>query len=268
MPDSQILPFIVNMSYQPYCPHGSVFYVCRNQPGFIGCCNTQPCDNGCPIGDLKPASWKIDYSGDMPHQKCNPGSSWHKCQNATQSFIGCCKSDPCSRGCPTVDLTPAFVDDSVFSPSLSTTKVPISSTTSSSPSPSSSLSSSSSSFTRTGFTTSTPNLGGVSTETQGDQTARPTVTTVPKSTSTSSNAAAIAGGIAGGIAGLALLVGLLAICRRRRKIKSQLGIDEGRFSAWNSGQSRSIQPGSAELDEIKQGPSTSKLPLLLHIIIP
>ena len=120
----------------------------------------------------------------------------------------------------------------------------------------------------------------VSTDITGDPTALPTVPTVsesistspnaanvPESTSTHPNAAAIAGGVAGGIAGLALLVGLLAICRRRRMIKSQHGIDKGRFSAWNSRQPRSMQTGSAELDEIKQGSSTGKLPLLLHTII-
>ena len=275
------------MSYQPYCPGGKL-YIPRNQTGCVACCNTQACSansgsiNGSPTEHFWPASWKMDKIAEVPPQKCNPGSSSYKCFNATQPLIGCCKRNPCSTGFLEADFTPTFIFDTITPspPSLSTPEVPVSSRTSSSPSPSSSLSSSYSAFPHTGFITSTTDLGSVSTETPGQQATLSTVSTLPESTSsspnaatlpesasTSSNVAAIAGGVAGGIAGLALLVGLFAICRHRRKIRSQRGIGKGRFSAWNSGQPRSMQPGSAELDEIKQGPSTRKLPLLLHTII-
>jgi hypothetical protein len=37
------------------CPKGSQWYTCADAtPAFMGCCKSNPCESGCPIGDLTP----------------------------------------------------------------------------------------------------------------------------------------------------------------------------------------------------------------------
>lgn len=229
------------------------FYNCS---GSIGCSTYK-------TESPKPPEFSITHSPIFILDK----RSNETCGNTNALYLGCCHAliDVCYETCPLGNLS-----SGPFSYSFASLQTPTRT-----PDPDIRPSSTSSSRTFVTSVTSTSVYSSASTETLGDQTALPTVssvqeatsTPVSESTSTSPNTAAIAGGVVGGIAGLALLVGLLVLYRRRRKTKTEDGIDNESFSAWNSGQPHSMQPGSAELNEIKQGPSTSQLLLLLHTII-
>ena len=246
------------MSVLPYCPSpclDPIYFYKGN--GFIGCSTTKICTDFYehPSKKLRSAKYNATY---RENGEFTSGANVTICGSLVLLTPGRCDNDSsaCAPSCPLENLTLSSLSD-VVNHVQSPTVASISSTRSSSTSHSQS------------FTTSTLFQYNQPTATTAGYPAL-TSAAAPKSPvapASNSDAAAIAGGVAGGIAGLALLVGLLAICRRRRKIKSLFGIDKGRFSAWNSGQPRSMQPGSAELDEIKQGPSTSKLLFLLHTII-
>lgn len=205
--------------------------------------------------DLEPTSF-IKYHGDDVTQGCHQGSSWYTCSDAIPlSSMGCCKPDPCSHGCPKEDPTQAFL---TYGPKLtdkSGTFIPTSTNQASNSSTTSSVSPSS---INTSFDTPTPAHSSVLTANVAGQPALHTETPAPKTINPSaskSNATAIAGGVAGGIVGLALLVGLLAICCRRRNTRP---LDEGRSLAWGSGPPYSTQPDNAELEVMKQGASSSQ----------
>ena len=253
------------MSFRPLCPPRSQFYTCRNRTNhFVGCCNTPACNdgadgvggtNGCPDKDLEPASF-TGYHGDDVTQGCHQGSSWYTCPDAIPlPFMGCCKRDPCSHGCPKEDLTQGFL---TYGPKLtdkSFTFIPMSTNEASNSSTTSSVSPSS---INTSFDTSTPAHSSVLTANVAGQSVLHTETPASKTTNPpapKSNATAIAGGVAGGIVGLALLVGLLAICCRRRNTRP---LDEGRSLAWGSGPPYSTQPDNADLEVMKQGASSSQ----------
>ncbi|KAF6219475.1 hypothetical protein HO133_003942 [Letharia lupina] len=99
--------------------------------------------------------------------------------------------------------------------------------------------------------------GSVPTVNAAAQSVIHAVTSPPKS-----NTAAIAGGVVGGIVGLALLLALLTIHRRWRTTRRLQDMGEGRSPTWGSGNARSLQPGEAELEEMKQGPSPTSSTLL------
>lgn len=274
------------MPSQPSCPYGGQFHICLNMTTpFVGCCTEKipACsnDNGCQVGDLFPMSWIADDYSDDLSQSCDSGSVWYICSEehlqhkSPSPFMGCCKSNPCIEGCPTGDLTQAFLTNKTVHHFLSVIGLSAPSTASPRPS-SSSSSSSSSSPTNIGFDEETPVYSSAPTATTAGHSALLTGTPASKSTNTpasitadtfhststnttnpKSNSTAIAGGVTGGIVGLALLVGLLAICCRRRNARPQHTV-EGRSSALGSGQPRSLQADSAELEEMKQGPTPSR----------
>ena len=97
-------------SFQPSCPLGGQWYVCDAGSRFVGCCNNDPCSLGCKQGNLKPASFNPAFYSLFPDILCD-SASFYTCQNASPPFLGCCKSDPCNRGCPTVDLVAAYLPD-------------------------------------------------------------------------------------------------------------------------------------------------------------
>ena len=257
------------MAFRPLCPPGSQFYTCKNLTNhFVRCCNTPLCNdaadgvdgtNGCPDKDLKPASF-TEYHDDDVTQGCHQGSLWYTCPDAIPlPFLGCCKHNPCSHGCPKEDFTQAFLMYDPKSTDQGVAFIPLSTNEASNSSTTSSVSPSS---TNTSFDTSTSAHSSVLTADVAGQSALHTETPAPKTTDTpapKSNATAIAGGVAGGIVGLALLVGLLAICCRRRNTRP---LDEGRSLARGSGPPDSTQPDNAELEFMKQGASSSQSPQL------
>ena len=247
---------LVPRTYPPHCYDTLWFYNCN---GFIGC-STEVVDYLPPS---KPPKMSITYSDSGIYHRSRNETI---CELEPPAQLGCCQADTdvCADRCPQENLT-----SDILSYILTYFEVSTKPSDSSIGAPPTSTS-------RSFVTSATPNSAhsSVTTEIVGGQKALPTApsvpeatrTSVPESTSASPNAAAIAGGVAGGVAGLALVVGLLVFYRRRRKTKSQNGINKGRFSAWNSGQSHSMRPNNNELHQIKQEPSTSKSPLLLHII--
>lgn len=205
--------------------------------------------------DPEPASF-TEHHGDDVTQGCHQVSSWYTCLDGIPLLsMGCCKHDPCSHGCLKEDSTQAFLTSGPKLTNKSTTFIPMSTNEASNSSTTSSVSPSS---INTSFDTPTPAHSSVLMTNVAGQSALHTETPAPKTTippATKSHATAIAGGVAGGIVGLALLVGLLAICCRRRNTRP---LDERRSLAWGSGPPYSTQPDNAELEVMKQGASSSQ----------
>lgn len=180
-----------NLQFKPYCPtDGAIFYVCGNYTGnFIGCCTSNPCSsaNGCPSGNLKPASFDAAYYGDFHDQECSAGL-FYTCNNTKPPFLGCCKSNPCSQGCPSDSLAAVFlsgnpVDAADFLP----------------PSGSSSSTASTSPSTSTAST-------NISSQ-------------IPASHSSGLSAGAIPGIVIGGVGGIAIIAGFILLCRRVSRLR-------------------------------------------------
>ncbi|KAF6228570.1 hypothetical protein HO173_011873 [Letharia columbiana] len=259
------------MSNMQSCPGGGRFQVCHLRNRFVGCCSTSACTDGCPHDDLRPASFNPHIRSQ--NQDCRQGGLWYNCLfTNSPGFMGCCKSNPCSDGCPPGNLTESFLafnssDDFDFG-FLSAIGASIPSTTSSSIS---SFASSPTSINTAdtpagantvasaaqGFHTSISLSGSATTVNAAGQSVIHAVTSPPKS-----NTAAIAGGVVGGIVGLALLLALLTIHRRWRTTRPLQDVGEGRSPTWGSGNARSLQSGEAELEEMKQGPSPTSSTLL------
>lgn len=205
--------------------------------------------------DLEPTSI-IKYHNDDVTQGCHQGSSGYTCPDAISiASMSCCERDPCSHGCPKGDRTQASLTHGPKLTDKSVTSIPMSTNEASNSSTTSSVSPSS---INTSFDTPTPAHSSVPTTNVAGQSALHTETPAPKTTNPTalkSNATAIAGGVTGGIIGLALLIGLLAICCRRRNTRP---LDEGRSLAWGSGPPYSTQPDNAELEVMKQGASSSQ----------
>ena len=93
------------------CPTGSSWSVCPPPTRFIGCCAQDPCENGCPLDSLYPASFSNAlYDIISPNVCPDNNSSWYTCNFTTPTFLGCCVngSKPCSpNGCPSGSLRPA-----------------------------------------------------------------------------------------------------------------------------------------------------------------
>lgn len=275
------------MSYRSSCPDDSIFYTCPNLTAcFVTPCKP-PCGEGsgrCPEKHEQQPNLISGNHDEILIPTCRPNSSLYMVPYPHaypyppyNPFVGCCQTYSCSKGCQQGSLSlSAFSDNktimerfwSAIGASCPSTK-------------SSSLSSSSSSYpssspvnidlgTGTLVPSSAPTATivgqptPVTSKSASKSTNTPILTSTDTSTSVStdtttskSNSTAIAGGVAGGIVGLALLVGLLAILRRRRNARPQHTV-EGRSSALGSGQSRSLQADSAELEEMKQGPTLSR----------
>lgn len=187
-----------------------IFYICHDaKVRFMGCCDEDPCAHqmgNCSAPDLSPANFDESKSDDIPRQECvapYTNQDWYTCPDG--SFIGCCKSDPCSDGCSYGDVIEARMSDddtaaAIFSvPGESS--VSRSSTSTSSSATSSSISASTSA-------TSTP-----VTETT------PTSAPSPDQGTTSGNetpVSTIIGGTVGGVAALILILSFLFLYFRRR----------------------------------------------------
>ncbi|CAI7635323.1 unnamed protein product [Penicillium viridicatum] len=100
------------------CPKGGAWYVCPDEPQFIGCCSQDPCTNvdanstsPCPGSNLYSASYDTSIHEEIPANACIDGGKWYTCAATNPPFIGCCASNPCTNpnltGCPTDDLLPA-----------------------------------------------------------------------------------------------------------------------------------------------------------------
>jgi hypothetical protein len=98
-------------SFDPSCPSGGSWHVCTTGSRFVGCCSgsVDPCDEttSCPQKNLKPASFDVAEYGTFPDQTCSAESHWYTCAGTSPAFMGCCRSNPCSSGCPTKDLSAA-----------------------------------------------------------------------------------------------------------------------------------------------------------------
>ncbi|KUM56900.1 hypothetical protein ACN42_g10296 [Penicillium freii] len=100
------------------CPKGGAWYVCPDEPQFVGCCSQDPCTNvdanstsPCPGSNLYSASYDPLIHEEIPANACIDGGKWFTCAGTNPPFIGCCASDPCKNpdhtGCPDDDLLPA-----------------------------------------------------------------------------------------------------------------------------------------------------------------
>ena len=107
----------------PSCPQGGSWFVCSSGSRFLGCCESNPCQNGCPENNLKAASFNTTDYGQFANQECVTGQ-FYTCNKTNPPFLGCCTSNPCDAGqCPQTDLAPAFLsnDPAVAADFLSST---------------------------------------------------------------------------------------------------------------------------------------------------
>ncbi|KAF2477320.1 uncharacterized protein BDR25DRAFT_339263 [Lindgomyces ingoldianus] len=111
-------------NFGPSCSAGN-WYSCENSK-FVGCCESNPCTNGCPQDNIRPAGFDSTYKGKFPDASCGVDSNFYTCDYPNGgTFWGCCKSDPCQQEqCPTGDLVPAFLDRPEQSAAYSPTGVP------------------------------------------------------------------------------------------------------------------------------------------------
>ena len=198
----------LRQDFSPSCPSGGKWYACGTGSNFVGCCRSEPCENGCPTGNLEPASFDPNWYGKFPDQECPSGSLWYTCQLTDPPFMGCCKSSPCGGACPAGDLTAAFLSSNPklagpFSPS------PALSTASETASSSSSSSTTTSQTSSTG--TSTP-LQLTSTPTSTSDPADPYEAHHPTSMGV------IVGSVIGGVLVIVILL-LLFYFRRKQTNK-------------------------------------------------
>ena len=237
------------------CAVGVQFYNCY---GSFKCCTTDLHNGGdhCPGGQNQ-ATWNATYSGSG---RWYPGSNSTTCDKPVLLPNTCCKNDTseCGSGCPQQNLTWSLILEIEADYPSADDQPPLPSFSSSTSNPASintlyvpeGAAQQASTTQESPVSSSMPT--GTSTTIFESQSALHTATSTPET-----NTAAIAGGVVGGAVGLALLVGLLAICCRRRTSNAR-HLDEVRSPAWGMGQNRSIHPNDAELDEMKQGASPSK----------
>lgn len=189
--------------FGPNCPSGGIWYSCGFGSKFVGCCDSAPCDHGCPAGNLKPASFIPASHGHFSDQQCSAGL-WYTCNTTAPPFMGCCKSNPCMQnGCPQVNLTAGFL--------------------SSNPSDAAEFNPSGGSSAATSSPTATSRLSSSTT----DSTSRPDVTSSPPKPS---HTGAIAGGAIGGVAAIALLIALLLLHYKKKSSKSRQNMIDSRVA--------------------------------------
>lgn len=194
-------------AFNPSCPSGGIWYACDSGSNFVGCCNSSPCKDGCPDGNIEPASFDPAYIGQFPDQECPAGSRWYTCAATSPPFMGCCKSNPCTDGCPVGDLTAGFLSSNpkiaaAFNPSGGSSSLTSSSPTSSS--------------------ASAPSLSCVPAQSSSTSSSQ-------AAPSGSSHTGAIAGGVVGGVAAIALLIALLVFYCKRKSAKSSEHVRESRM---------------------------------------
>ena len=195
--------------FSPSCPSGGTWYACETGSKFVGCCNSSPCVNGCPDGNLCPASFDPEFYGKFKDQECPKGSRWYSCAYTSPPFLGCCKSPACGTGCPVGDLTAGFLSSNPY-----IAEGYLSSLTSSA--------SSSDKPTSTSRSTSATSATVIGSSSKPSAAAEPIAT----SSSTKISTGAIAGGAVGGLAVIAILVILLLLYRKRRASTSSEHICE------------------------------------------
>lgn len=258
---------VVSMSAWPLlsipCPHGGIVHFCSPPNSSQGYCIPPACNEGnsdYEEDDPTPGSTTPSNHGNTQSENCAQGGSWWTCPNKNpliNALKDCCAGTLCSDNCLQANITQVYRAfnssdaDFLFTLGFSTPS------TTSSPNNGFTLS-----YTPAGVdqiasaaqssAASISLPGSTPTATAAGQSTLGPTTPAPKS-----NTAAIAGGVAGGIVGLALLLALLAICCCRRINRPQRHMDEGKSPTWGPGNARSSQPGDAEQEEIKQGPSLS-----------
>lgn len=93
-----------------WCPSGGEWYGCSTGTFFTGCCAVNPCSVTCAQQHLYPVHFDRALWGNLPDLSCRSDAKFFTCSQEP-SFIGCCKSNPCTTGvCPDGDLMPAFMD--------------------------------------------------------------------------------------------------------------------------------------------------------------
>ena len=190
--------------FRPSCPSGGTWYACGSGSNFVGCCNSFPCDLGCPDGNLEPASFDPAFYGQFPDQDCPTGSTWHTCAATTPPFMGCCKSDPCTDGCPQGDITAGFLSSNkeiaaAFNPSGGVSAI----------------------------STSSPKQTATSGPSLASAVPAPRVAT--NTPATSSHIGAIVGGAVGGIIVVALVVVFLMFYYQKKTSASRQHMSESRL---------------------------------------
>ncbi|KAL5341206.1 hypothetical protein BJX70DRAFT_359073 [Aspergillus crustosus] len=98
------------------CPSGGTWYVCPDEPYFVGCCSSDPCSNSnsnttSPCPDVYAASFDTSVFDLIRPNTCidSDNSHWYTCNFTSPPFLGCCDSNPCDTtdGCPADDVLPA-----------------------------------------------------------------------------------------------------------------------------------------------------------------
>ncbi|KAH8726974.1 hypothetical protein GQ44DRAFT_825529 [Phaeosphaeriaceae sp. PMI808] len=182
--------------FGPTCPLGGKWYACSTGQNFVGCCAQDPCRSTCAAGSLYPAGFNPAYHEKFDDAQCGSLALFYTC-TAGNTFMGCCKTNPCATGsCTGGNLAPAYLDTAQLREQYGA--VP-----------------SAGAPTRTSTTSaSTATSSGLSTSTSPGPPSM-TATTQPKS---GPPVAAIAGGVAGAGVGLAIIIGLLIyfICHAKK----------------------------------------------------
>ncbi|KAL4751943.1 hypothetical protein BDW72DRAFT_172485 [Aspergillus terricola var. indicus] len=100
------------------CPRGGKWYVCPDEPHFVGCCTSAPCNNAtsstCPQLDIRPASFDGAVYDNIRPMSCinSPSENSYTCNFTDPPFLGCCARNTCASGsCPLEDLIPAAWSD-------------------------------------------------------------------------------------------------------------------------------------------------------------
>ncbi len=256
----------------PDCPENFQLFACA---GFIGCSTTKTCYSHHDDRDDSPDTYCFNttysYEG-----KYYADSNHTRCDNPISPIVGCCKNgtNNCAHSCPPENLTQSFlsvIPDAIVDHSssyaqtdlytiwfyeLSPTFTPEVYVPGEASTPTVDTLAGEPQMTSTtqGLAPSTSVSSTTEPAATGGQSALQTAQPGPKS-----NTAAIAGGVAGGCVGLALLVGILVICCRRRITKPRQHMNEARSPTWALGKAPSRTRNDSELEEMKQGPSPSKL---------
>lgn len=202
-------------AFQPSCPLGGQWHVCDAGSKFVGCCDGEnPCSSsGCKQGNLRPASFNPAYYGMFPDLECNSGS-WYTCTGTNPPFMGCCKSNPCSRGCPTADLAAGWLGNNVGIACQ---------------------------FYAQGC--SSPSSTGTASTSSNTSSSASSATTPQATDSGRSSTGPIVGGAFGGVAAIVIVAILLFYCYRRRKSRK---VEYGGVDAQSSQQNMKSVPGATE----------------------
>jgi hypothetical protein len=100
-----------------WCPNGGQPYITSCGPIFFGCCESNPCQTGCPQGDVRPLAFNPQFTfADLNAVECVPSApseaSTFAAVGLDPPFAGCCSADPnVHNGCPIGDLYAATMPD-------------------------------------------------------------------------------------------------------------------------------------------------------------